>query len=121
MQHGMPRTIGCSASTLRDSLTVLGGHPAKRALIDASIRGARKRHAVVLKFDDCSRRLLAHEFDGVLITEPIRALDGVVKVIPPVVITHITECRGYPALRGHSVTTRREYFGDTGGRQTRLG
>src|ERR1700683_2086989 len=66
MQHGMTGTIGRGAGALRNSLAVMSRHAAKWPLINASILGARKRHAIMFELNDRGRRLLAHEFDGVL-------------------------------------------------------
>ena len=36
--------------------------------------------------------LLCHEVDGILITQPVGTLDGVVHVPPPVVFLHVAQC-----------------------------
>ncbi len=121
VQHGVAGAIGRGAGSLRDALAVVRGHAAERPLINAPILGARKRHAVVLEFNDRGRRLLAHELDGVLIAEPIRALDGVVHVPAPIIGAHVAERRRDAALRRHGVAARRKHLGQAGGRQTGLG
>src|SRR3546814_14611333 len=61
------------------------------ALVDLAFLGARERHALVLEFDDRRDRLAAHVFDRVLVAQPVRALDGVVVVVAPVVRTHVAQ------------------------------
>src|SRR5262249_48192119 len=60
----------------------------------------------------------AHVFDGVLVAQPVRALDGVVHVPAPVVGAHVAERRRDAALRRHGVAARREHLGDAGGLET---
>ncbi len=95
--------------------------PPNGPLIDAAVLGARERHAVVLELDDRGRRLLAHELDGILVAEPVRALDGVVHVPAPIILAHVAERRGDAALRRHGVAARREDLGEAGGGETGLG
>src|SRR3546814_7254299 len=76
-------------SALRGALAVMRGHAAERALINLAFLGARERQAIVLQLQHRSRRLLAHVLDGVLIAQPVRALDGVVEMEAPVVLAHI--------------------------------
>ena len=121
VQHGMAGTIGRRTGALRDALAVLRRHATEGPLIDAPVGRARKGHAVVLELDHRRRRFLAHELDGVLVTQPIRALDGVVEVVTPVVLAHVAERRRDTALRSHRVTAGRKDFADAGGGQTRLG
>ena len=121
VQHGVAGAVGRGAGSLRDALAEVRGHAAERPLINAAILGARERHAVMLQFDDRGRRLLAHELDGVLIAEPVRALDRVVHVPAPIIGAHVAERRRDAALRGDRVAARREHLGQAGGRETGLG
>ena len=121
MQHRVAGAVGRRAGALRRALAVVRGHAAERPLVDAAVVGARERHAVVLELDDRGRRFLAHELDGVLVAEPVRALDGVVEMEAPVVLAHVAERGGDAALRRHRVAARREHLGDAGGRQAGFG
>ena len=59
--------------------------------------------------------------DGVLVTEPVGALDSVVHVPPPVVLVHVAE-RGVDAtLSGDSVASRGEELGYASRVETSLG
>ena len=60
---------------------------------------------------DHARRLAAHVFNGILVTEPVRALDRVIKVKVPVVLAHVAQRRANTALRGHGVRAGRKHFG----------
>ena len=74
----------------------------------------------MLEFVDGVRRVAAQIFDGVLIAEPVRPLDGVVHVPAPIVLAHIAERGGDAALRRHGVGAGRKHFGDAGGAQAGL-
>ena len=91
VQHGVTRTVSGSASTLNWFFTVVGGVAAKRTLVNGAVRVAVKRHAHVLKVVHNLGRFAAHEFNGVLVAEPVGTLDGVVEVVVPVVIGHVAQ------------------------------
>src|SRR5690606_14662507 len=55
--------------------------------------------------------------DGVLVAEPVRALDGVVEVEAPVVLAHVAERGRDAALRRDGVRAGREHLGNAGGVQ----
>ncbi len=121
VQHGVPGAVRRRAGALRDALAIVRGHAAERPLVDAPVLGAGERHAVVLELEHGARRLLAHELDGVLVAEPVRALDGVVEVEAPVVLAHVAERGADAALRRHRVAAGGEHLADAGGRQARFG
>ena len=119
MQHGVTGAVGCRAGTLRRrTFTELSGHATKGALIDLAFLGAGERHAVVLKFDDRGNRFAGHVLNGVLITQPVGALDRVVEVPAPVVLAHVGKRTGDTALRRNGVRTGWKDLGDIGCLQT---
>lgn len=59
-------------------------------LVNLALVCSREGAAVVLELNDGCRRLSCHVVDGVLVTEPIRTLDGVVHVPSPVVLVHVS-------------------------------
>ncbi len=121
VQHGVAGAVGGGAGALRRRpLAEIGGHAAERALIDAAVLGAREGHAPMFEFIDGGGRVAAEIFDGVLIAEPVRPLDGVVHVPFPVVRPHVAERGGDAALRGHRMRARRKHLGDAGRAQSRL-
>ena len=121
VQHGVAGAVGGGAGALRGALAVVRGHAAERALIDLAVfLAARERQAPMLQLVDRFRRVAAQIFDGVLVAEPVGALDGVVHVPAPVVLAHIAERRGDAALRRDGVRAGREHLGDAGGAQARL-
>ena len=120
VQHGVAGAVGGGASALRGALAVMRGHAAERALIDLAVLPARERQAPVLQLVDRVRRVAAEIFDGVLVTEPVGALDGVVHVPAPVVLAHVAERGGNAALRGNGVRAGREHLGDAGRAQAGL-
>ncbi len=58
--------------------------------------------------------------DGVLITQPVRPLHGVVHVPLPFILAHVAERRGDATLRRHCVRAGREDLGDAGDLQPGL-
>ena len=121
MQHGVTGAVGGRAGALGDALAEVRGHAAERPLIDLALLGARERHTVMLELDHRGRRLLAHELDCILVAEPVRALDRVIHMPAPVILAHVAERSGDPALRRDRVAARREHLGQACGGQSRLG
>ena len=121
MQNGVTGAVRSGAGALCCAFTKVGGHAAKRALVDFAIVGAREGHAVVLEFDNGRNGFATHIFDGVLIAQPVRPLDGVVHVPFPVVCPHVTQSGAHATLRCHCVTARGKYLGYTGGGQACCG
>ena len=121
VQDCMAGAIGGSAGALRGAFAEMRRHAAKRALVDLAFLGARERHAVMFELDDRGNRFAAHVFDRVLIAEPVRTLDRVVKVETPVVLAHVAERGRNAALRGDRVRARRKHFREARRLQTRRG
>jgi hypothetical protein len=65
----------------------------------------------VLKLDHHFVSLFAHEFDRVLVAEPVGTLDGIVHVPRPVILLGIAERGSHTTLRRNRVRTRREDLG----------
>lgn len=98
MQHGMTSTI---RHTTRPMRLLRATHfqtlTSKSSLVDFPVGQPAERHSVVFQLNkkihdvttaatdlyDGLRRFLAHILNGVLITEPIGALDGVIKMVHP--------------------------------------
>ena len=60
-------------------------------LVDATLAGSGEGHAVRLELTHSDGSLTGHVLDGVLVTEPVGALDGIVEVVPPVILVHVAE------------------------------
>ena len=120
VQHGVAGAVGGGAGALRGALAVMRGHAAERTLVDLAVVAARERQAPMLELVDRFGRAAAHVFDGVLVAEPVGALDGVVHVPAPVVLAHVAERGGDAALRRHRVRAGREHLGDAGGLEAGL-
>ena len=120
VQHGVTGTVGGGAGALRDAFAVMGGHAAERALINLAVIAARERQAPVLELVHRLRRAAAHIFDGVLVAEPVGALDRVVHVPAPIVFAHVAERRRDAALRCDGMRARRKHLGDARGAQAGL-
>ena len=86
MQHSMTSTVSRSRSTLhRGAFAHILHMPAKGPLIDGTIGIAREWHARMFKLINRSRCLTHHIFNGVLVAEPIGALDRVIHMPGPMV------------------------------------
>src|SRR4051812_20795823 len=110
----MAGAVRGGAGALRGALAEMRGHAAERALVDLAVLSPRERQAPVLELIDRFRCVAAHIFYGVLVAEPVGALDGVVHVPAPVVLAHIAERGGDAALRRDRVRAGRKDFGDAG-------
>lgn len=75
----------------------------------------------MLKLDNGSRRLPRHVVDGVLVTEPVGALDRVVHVPPPVVNVAVAESGVDAALGRRRVASRGEELRYAGRLEALLG
>ena len=96
--------------------------PPERSLIDPPRLGARERHPHMLKLVNNFRAHTTHVLDRILITNVIRTLNRVVHVPAPIVVGIVTSNRaGNSTLRRDCVRTRRKYFGNNCGFQSRLG
>jgi hypothetical protein len=113
--------VGGRTGALGDAFAVVGRHAAERALVDLAFFSAGERHAPMVQFVDGGRRVAAQIFNGVLIAEPVSALDGVVHMPAPVVRAHIAERSRNAALRRDGVRARGEHFRDAGRAQASLG
>ena len=121
MQHGVTGTVSHGTGTLHRRLAEVGHVAAKRTLVNLAVFQTVKRHAEVFKLDHGFGRLAAHEFDGVLITQPVRPLHGVVHVPVPAVFLHVAKAGRNAPLGGNGVRTGREHLGQDGSFQTGLG
>ena len=111
---------GASAAVGLAALAELERLPAEGALVDLVVRRAGEWKAVALQLEDSARSFTAHVVDGVLVAEPVSALDSVVGVPAPVVNGGVAE-RGVDAtLGGHRVRPRREELRDAGSLETVL-
>ncbi len=120
VDHGVAGAVGGGAGALRHrAFAVFRGVAAERALIDLALGRARKRHAEMLELDHRLHRVVAHEFDRVLVAEPVGALDRIVEMPTPIVRPHIAERGADAALRRDGVGARRKHLGDAGGLEAR--
>ncbi len=121
VQHGVAGAVGRGAGALHGLLAVVGGVAAEGALVDGAVRVAVERHAEVFQLIHHLGGLAAHELDGVLVAQPVGALDGVVEVVVPVVLAHVAERGRHAALRRHGVRAGGEDLGERGHVQARAG
>jgi hypothetical protein len=112
MQQRMAGAVGRRAGADRLLAAVVLRLAAERALIDLAVVQPRERQAHVFQLVHRAGRVAAHELDGVLIAQVIRALHRVVHVPMPVVIRHIGQRRGDAALRRNGMRAGREHLGN---------
>ena len=90
---------------------------AERAQVELAGLVAVERHADVLEVHDLVRGLRAHDLDRVLVAEEVRALDGVVGVLGPVVVDGdrgVHPARGGDRMRAHRVDLAHDRDGRAG-------
>lgn len=122
VQDRVAGAVGGGAGALhRRSFAKLGGVAAEGALINLAFLGAREGHAIVLKLVNRLRRLAGEVFHRIGIAEPVRALDGIVKVPLPAVGAHVAKRGGDAPLGGNRMRAGRKDLRDTGRSQPLLG
>ena len=123
MQQSMPRPISRSASSCSlTTLTVVLGLATERALIDPAFFGARKRQTHMFKFKNGFWPHRAHIFNGVLVTDVIRPLNGVIHVPAPIIVGVGARNRaGNTPLRRDRMRACRKYLRNNGCFVARLG
>ncbi len=103
VQDRVTGPVGSRTGPLGRAFAVVGRHAAEGALVDLAFFGTREGHALMFQLDDRGDGLAHHVFDGILVAQPVRPLDGVVHVPAPVVLAHIAERGRNAALGGHGV------------------
>ena len=121
MQDGVTGAVGSGAGTLRRAFTEVSRHSTERTLINLAVYGTREGYAVMFQFDHCSSGLLAHIFNGILVAQPVRPLDGIVHVPAPVILAHIAQGRAHAPLGRNGVTAGGKDLGDASRFQLFLG
>mmetsp|Transcript_1013 Transcript_1013/g.1590 ORF Transcript_1013/g.1590 Transcript_1013/m.1590 type:complete len:256 (-) Transcript_1013:167-934(-) len=115
VEHGMSSTIGGSSTSMCLSpFAVMQRLTAECSLVDLSFFGSREGHSETFQLQDSLRRLSTHVMNGVLVAQPIAALDGIVHVPAPVVFGHVAQGGIDASLRRHGVTSRGKQLGDAG-------
>ena len=114
VQYGMAGAVRGGGRAMRGLLAVVERMATEGPLIDLARLGAREGHAHMLELDHRRNCLAAHVFDGVLVAQPIGALDRVVHVPAPIVLAHIAERGADAALRRDGMAARRKHLGDAG-------
>src|SRR3546814_2183667 len=87
----MTGTVGRGTGALYWFFAEVGRMAAKRTLVNRTIGITVERHAKVFEFVDRIGCFAAHEFDSVLVAEPVGTLDGIVHMPIPVVFAHRSE------------------------------
>jgi hypothetical protein len=104
VQHGVTRAVSCAGTAVcLTPLAKVKALTAKGALVDLAILSTREGQAVVLKLNHCLGSLTAHVLDCVLVSQPITAFDCVVRVPPPVILSHVTQSGVDASLCCHRV------------------
>merc|ERR1719348_585299 len=92
-----------AASVSLTSFAVLVALASKCSLIDLTLGGSAEGHSVVLQLNDSCWSLSCHVVDGILVSQPIRTLDSVVHVPPPIIGLHVTQSSINTSLSSHGV------------------
>jgi hypothetical protein len=121
VQHCVSSSIGggCAAVSLA-TFSVLERLASERSLVDLTILRSGKGKTVRLQLENGSRSLSAHVVNGVLVTKPVGALDSVVHVPLPIILSHISKSGIDTTLGSNSVGSGREQLGDASGLESLL-
>lgn len=82
---------------------------------------SREWASVVLQFDNRSWCFSGHVMDRILISQPIRSLDGIVHMPSPIVLVHVPQSGIDTSLCSYSVTSGWEELRYTGSVETSFG
>jgi len=107
-----------SAAVSLAALAIMERLAAKSALVYTSLIGAGERQPIVLKLAHGSGGLATHVLDGVLVSKPVTAFDGVVRVPAPVVLCHVAKGGVDATLCSNGVRSSREELGNARGAET---
>ena len=111
VQQGMSGAVSRGAGARHRILAVILHVSAERTLVYLAAVQTIEGHAEMFQFIHHFRRRAAHVLDGILVTQIVRPLDGVVHMPVPVVFVDIAQrCRD-AALRGDRMRARRKYLG----------
>lgn len=118
----MSGSVGGGATSVGlSSLSELSRLSTESALVNLSILGSGEWAAVVLELNDGSWRLAGHVVNSILISKPIRSLDGVVHVPSPIILVHVSESSIDSSLCGDGVRSSWEELGNTSSVESSLG
>ncbi len=108
MQHRVTGAVGRGAGAANRLLAKIRHMATERPLVNLAGIGAIERHAVMLEFDHALVGLATHELDGILVTEPVGALDRIVHMPVPMVLLGVAEgCRDAALGRDRMRTGRK--------------
>ena len=100
---------GTAAVGLASSAEILG-LTSEGSLINFALLRSREWHTIRLKLKNSVGGLLGHVVNGVLISEPIRTLHGIVEVPSPIILVHVAECSINTALYSNCKLRRVPFF-----------
>jgi hypothetical protein len=122
VEEGVSGPVGHSAASVSlSTFTIVVTLSTERSLVDLAILGTRERHAVVFQFNNGSWSFFAHVVDGILVTEPIGSLHGIVHVPAPVIWLHVAEGGVHSPLGSDSVRSGWKKLCDASGVETGFG
>jgi hypothetical protein len=94
--------------------TIIPGMTTKVPLSDLSFGSATERNSHVLQFIDGSRRILDQDLYGILISQVVASLDGVIEIPFPMILLLIAERSGDPSLGCSGMGSRGKNLTDDG-------
>jgi len=119
VQHSVTRPVCCGGTPIRlATLAKLETLTTESSLIYFSFLRPREWKTVSLKLQDGFRSFATHVFNGVLVTEPVRTFNCIIRMPPPIIFRHITQRCIDAALCCDCVRPRGEKFGNTSCFQT---
>ncbi len=114
LQDHVAGAVGRVAGPAHRRLAVVAGVAAEAALVDLALRRPVERQPEVLQLDDGVDGLPAHDLDGGLVAQVVRALHGVERVPLPGILLHVGEGGAHAPLGGAGVGARGVELGQDG-------
>mmetsp|Transcript_18006 Transcript_18006/g.26865 ORF Transcript_18006/g.26865 Transcript_18006/m.26865 type:complete len:362 (+) Transcript_18006:835-1920(+) len=109
VEHGMSCAIGRTGTAVGlAAFAILEGLASEGALVDFSVFRAAEGKAEFFQLQHCLWCFSAHVMNSVLVTQPITALDSVIHMPPPIILTHIPKRRINTTLSRHRVRSSRK-------------
>ena len=108
-----PSSMVCGITgPLHRFLTIIPGMPAEVPLGDLSFGRAAERNSHVLQLIDGSRRIFDQDLYGILVSQVVASLDGVIEIPFPMILLLIAERGGDPSLGRPGMGPRRKNLTD---------
>lgn len=92
VKEGVSSSVSYTATAMGlSSFTIVNTLTSESSLVNFTVLKSAERHAIVFELNNSLGGFLTHVMDCVLISQPIRSLHCVVKVIMPMILLHVSK------------------------------